>query len=118
MKCLAADCALERQDDIHHLLAVARLLNIGDLAAAAVSDAGFGDLAGVDRVVALDVFRPDDAGDNQFANFEVDANFLFAFDDEISVRQYLRDHCCDVGLQCFLPVDRSFAVRRRRRVRR
>ena len=31
---------LERQQHVHHLLAVARLLDFGDLAAAAIGDAG------------------------------------------------------------------------------
>jgi hypothetical protein len=31
--------ALERQQHVHHLLAVARLLHVGDLAAAAIGDA-------------------------------------------------------------------------------
>jgi hypothetical protein len=36
--------ALERQQDVGHLLAVARLLEVGDLAAAAIGDAGLRDL--------------------------------------------------------------------------
>ena len=110
--------ALERQYDVHELLAVTRLLNIGDLAAAAVGDPGLGDLAGIDGVVALDVFGTDDAGDDKFAHLVVDADFLPAFDDEISVRQHLRHHCGDVGLQSFLSIDRSLAVRRCGRIRR
>jgi hypothetical protein len=35
---------LERQQHIQHLLAVARLLHVGDLTAAAIGDAGFRDL--------------------------------------------------------------------------
>jgi hypothetical protein len=35
---------LERQQHVHHLLAVARLLHVGDLAAAAIGDAGLRDL--------------------------------------------------------------------------
>jgi hypothetical protein len=31
---------LEQQQHVHHLLAVARLLEVGDLAAAAIGDAG------------------------------------------------------------------------------
>ncbi len=45
---------------------------------------------------------PDDAGDDQFADFEIDADFLLALDHEIAVRQELRHHGGDVGLQCFL----------------
>jgi hypothetical protein len=36
--------ALERQQDVGYLLAVARLLEVGDLAAAAIGDAGLRDL--------------------------------------------------------------------------
>jgi len=42
-------------------LAVALLLDVGDLAVAAIGDAGLRDLARIDGVVALDVFRTDDA---------------------------------------------------------
>jgi hypothetical protein len=35
---------LERQDHVHELLAIARLLHVGDLAAAAIGDAGLRDL--------------------------------------------------------------------------
>src|SRR4051794_24793544 len=93
---------LERQDHVHELLAVARLLHVGDLAAAAISDAGLRDLAGVDGVVALDVFGPHDAGDDQLADFEIDANLLLAFDHQIAVGQDLRHHRSDAGLQVFL----------------
>ena len=47
--------ALERQQHVHHLLAVARLLDVGDLAAATIGDAGLRDLRTVDCVVTLDV---------------------------------------------------------------
>ncbi len=60
----AASASSERQQDIHHLLAVTRLLNIGDLAAAAIGDTGLGDLGRIDRVVGLDILRPHDAGDD------------------------------------------------------
>src|SRR5947209_9936312 len=46
---------LERQQHIEHLLPIARLLHVGELAAAAIGDARLGDLGRVDRVVALDV---------------------------------------------------------------
>src|SRR6267143_6034875 len=75
----------ERQQYVHYLLAVARLLDVGDLAAAAIGDAGLRDLAGIDGVVALDILRPHDAGDDQFADFEIDPDLLLAFDHEIAV---------------------------------
>jgi len=103
---------LERQEHVEHLLAVARLLHVGELAAAAIGDAGFRDLAGIDGVVALDVLRAHDAGDDQFADFKIDADLLLAFDHEIAVGQHLRDHRGDVGLQCFLADDRTLAVAR------
>src|SRR5256885_12133133 len=52
--------ALERQQDVGYLLAVARLLEVGDLAAAAIGDAGLRDLAGIDGVVALDILRSEE----------------------------------------------------------
>ena len=69
-------------------------------------------LRGIDGVVALDVLRAHDAGDDQFADFEVDADLLLALDHEIAVRQHLRHHGGDVGLQRFLAVDRALAVGR------
>ena len=86
------------------------MLHVGDLAAAAIGDAGLGDLRGIDRVVALDIFRAHDAGDDQLADFEVDADLLLALDHEIAVRQHLRHHGGNVGLQRFLAVDRTLAV--------
>src|SRR5450631_2067755 len=71
---------LERQHHVEHLLAVTRLLHIGDLAAPAIGDARLRDLAGIDGVVALDVLRPHHAGHDQFADLEIDANFLAALD--------------------------------------
>ena len=65
--------SLERQQHVEHLLAVARLLHVGDLAAAAVGDAGLGDLGERDGVVGVDVLGADDAGDYQFADLEIDA---------------------------------------------
>lgn len=109
---------LEWEQDVGDLLTKARLLHVGDLAAAAVGNAGLRDLAGVDGVVALNVFRPHDAGDDQFADFKIDADFLLALDHEIAVRQQLGDHGGDVGLQRFLPVDRALAVAGGCRVRR
>jgi hypothetical protein len=38
----------------------------------------------------FDVLGPDDAADHQFAQFEIDANFLAALDHHIAVRQHLR----------------------------
>src|SRR6516225_6620365 len=79
----------ERQQDVGHLLAIARLLEVEDLAAAAIGDACLRNLRGIDGVVALDVLGPHDTGDDQFADFEVDADLLLALDHEIAVRQHL-----------------------------
>src|ERR1700712_4284406 len=98
---------LERQYHVHELLAVARLLHVGDLAAPAIGDAGLRDLAAVDSVVALDILRPHDAGDDQLADFEIDADLLFAFDHQIAVRQKLRHHRGDAGLQILLALHRA-----------
>src|SRR3954465_5813554 len=50
----------ERQTEIHTLLPLTGLVDVGDLAAAAISDAGLRDLGGVDGVIALDVLWPHD----------------------------------------------------------
>src|SRR6478735_12383941 len=65
---------LEGQQYVHHLLAVARLLHVRDLAAAAIGDASLRDLGGIDGVVALDVLWTDDAGDHELADLEIDAD--------------------------------------------
>jgi hypothetical protein len=39
------DHALEREQHVHHLAAVSRLLHVGQLAVAAIGDAGLRDLA-------------------------------------------------------------------------
>ena len=103
-------CLLEWQQHVEHLLSVSRLLYVGDLTATAIRDACLCDLARVDGVVALDILRPNDAGDDEFADFKVDSNFLFAFDNEIAVRQKLGHDGCDVGLQRLLPIDGAFSV--------
>jgi len=41
----------------------------------------------IDGVVALDVLRAHDAGDDQFSDFVIDADLLLAFDHEIAVRR-------------------------------
>ena len=103
----------ERQEDVHHLLAVARLLHVRDLAAAAIGDAGLGDLRRIDRVVGLDVLGPDDAGDDQFADLEIDADLLLALDHEIAVRQNLRDDRRDIRDELLGAADRTGALARR-----
>ena len=67
---------LERQEYVEDLLAIAALLHIGNLAAASIRDTRLRDLVGVDRVVALDILRSHNSSDDEFANLEVDANFL------------------------------------------
>ena len=69
-----------------------------------------------DRVVAFDILRPHDAGDDQFAHFVVDPHLLLAFDDEIAVWQNLRHHAGDIGLQILLAIDRALAFADRCRV--
>src|SRR5262249_16428176 len=101
---------LEGQEHVHHLLAVARLLHVHDLAAAAIGDAGLRDLAGVDGVVALDVLGPDDTGDDQLAGLEIDADLLLAFDHQVAVRKHLGDDAGDVGLQRFLALHAALAI--------
>ena len=49
---------------------------VGELATAAVGDAGFGHAVVFDGVVAGNVLRADDAGDGEFAQFAADADFL------------------------------------------
>ena len=100
----------ERQQHVEHLLAVPRLLHVGDLTATAIGNPRLCDFARIDRVIALDVFRPNDAGDDEFADLEVHAYFLLAIDHQIAVRQQLRHDGGHVGLQRFLPIDGAFFV--------
>src|SRR6185369_6147970 len=55
--------------------------------------------------------------DDQFTDFEIDADLLLAFDHEVAVGQHLRDHGGDISLQRFLAVDRAFAFARGRGIR-
>jgi len=48
---------------------------------------------------------------------KIDADLLPAFDHQIAVRQHLRHHPGDVGLQGFIALDGALAVILRRRVR-
>src|SRR4051794_28386986 len=82
----SASAASIRQHDVEHLLSVARLLDVGDLAAAAVGDAQLGDLIVRDGVLGRDVLRADDAGDVDVADLEVDPDLLPAGDHQIAVR--------------------------------
>ena len=90
---------LERQDDIKHLLPVTGLLNIRNLSAPAIGNSRLGDLGGNDCVIRLNVFGPDNAADNEFAHFEINADLLAAFDYEIAVRQKLGDDSSDIGCE-------------------
>src|SRR3569833_2325067 len=102
--------SLEGQDGVGDLLAVARLLNVGDLAAAAVGDARFGELLGRDGVVGLDVRRPHDALHEEVTNFVVHAHLLMALDHEVAVGQGLGDDDGDVGGELLVAVDRARAA--------
>src|SRR3954454_15564847 len=81
-----AIAASVRQHDVEHLLSVARLLDVGDLAAAAVGNAQLGDLVVRDGVLGRDVLRTDDAGDVDVADLEVDPDLLPAVDHQVAVR--------------------------------
>src|SRR6056297_2348497 len=101
----------EWQDHVEHLLAVTRLLDIGNLAPASVGDAGFGYPVIGDRVFPGDILRPDDTTDLQVAEFEVHADFLTALDDQITVRQYVPHQRRDPQGDLFVPAHRAFPVR-------
>ena len=79
----------ERHDNVEHLLTIAGLLHVGDLAAAAIGDPGLGNLVIADRIVGGDVLLANDAGNLQIAHLEIDARFLPAVDDHITVGQDL-----------------------------
>jgi hypothetical protein len=77
--------SLERCDDVIDLLAPARLLDLGDPAAATVGNSGLRDLVVRDGVVALDVSRSDDPTDIQDAHLVVHTDFLRAGDHHVPV---------------------------------
>src|SRR5690606_33244883 len=62
-----------------------RRLHPADVAAPAVADARFGDLAVADGVGAGDVLGPDDAGAGQLAHLAVGAHLLPTLDDQVAV---------------------------------
>src|SRR3546814_12639035 len=71
---------LEGEQDVEDLLAVARLLDVGDDAAATVGDAGLGDPVVGHRVGRRHVLGTNDAGDLQLPDFEVHPELLAAED--------------------------------------
>src|SRR6266851_9498169 len=73
----------ERPDNIEELLTVARLLHVGDLAAATIGNPRLGNLGVLDGVGVGDVFRPHDTRDLKHAHLVVDANFLLTLDHQI-----------------------------------
>src|SRR6185437_11915812 len=81
----------KRQYDVGHLLPPRLGLDVRQRALAAIGNARLGDLGQVDRVVALDIFRARDAGDEQFAHFGVEPYFLLTLDHQIAVGQDLGD---------------------------
>src|SRR5579859_4821977 len=101
---------LERKQNVHHLLAVARLLNRADLALTTVADARLGDLGGLHGIVTFDVLRPHDAGNDQFALLSVDADLLPAFDHEVAVGEDLRHDAGNVRRQRLGAIYRTLAV--------
>src|ERR1700722_2809485 len=80
--------ALEWRDDVEELLAVARLLVVGELAAAAIGHPRLRELVEPRRVDRADVLRAQDTGDLQLANLVVDADLLPALDHQIAVGQH------------------------------
>ena len=107
---LAFETALERQQNTKRLVAPRRRLNCRERALAAIGDARFGDLWKIDSVIALDVLRPDHAGDDQHAHFRIEPDFLLALDHHIAVGQELGDDRGDVGDQLVGAVDRAVGV--------
>src|SRR6185369_14362073 len=83
------------------LAAPAALLDVHILAAAAVSDAGFSNLGGVNRVGRINILRTDDTLNGYFTYIVIHQEFLLAVDDIIAVGQYLRDHGGNLRLHSF-----------------
>ncbi len=54
-----------------------------------------------------DVLRPYDAGDLNFANFEIDPHLLSSVQDEVPVWQDLSHDCRDLESNLLVPFDRS-----------
>ena len=77
---------LEREDYVDNLLSVAWLLNVANVTATAVGDAGFGNFLKGNGVGVCNVLWADHAGNLEFTNLEVDARLLAPVDDEIAVR--------------------------------
>ena len=98
---------LEWQDDVHDLLAIAWLLDIGELAAATICNARFGNFFRFNGVVRRDVFWPNDTGDENFTNLEIDTDLLTALDHEIAVWQNLKNNSRDGCCNGFRPINGS-----------
>ena len=85
-------------------MSVSRLLNIGNLPTTAISDARLGNFRRYDGVVGFNILGSNDASDDEFADFEIHADFLSTFNDKISVRQKLGNDSGNIGGQCFRAV--------------
>ena len=92
---------LEREDDVEHLLPVAGLLEIGNLAASALGNPRFGDLVIGHGVGGGHVFRADDPGNLKLTSFEVDPEFLSAVNCHVAVGKDLGDHGRDAQFDIF-----------------
>src|SRR5216684_7974931 len=102
----------ERHQNVEELLAVARLLNVHELAMTAIGHSCLGDLVERDGVDGADVLRPDDAGDLKVADLVVDPHLLVADDDEVAVGQDLRHQHGDMDVDLVGAGDLAGAVDR------
>ena len=82
------------------------LLDRTDLAAAAIGDAGLGDLVVEDAVVGANIERPHDAGDVEDPDLVVDAHLLRSGDHQVSIRKDLGHNGSDGKMELLRAIDR------------
>lgn len=100
---------LERRDNVQQLASVSGLLHVGNRALAAVGNAKLGNFARLNRVVGRNVRPADNASDGQLAKLVVDPDFLRAFNNQIAVRQHLRNNRRHSHVDFLAAVDFAFA---------
>jgi hypothetical protein len=89
-----------------------RIVTVLDLSLACQLDLGLGDLCAEDRVVGLDVERPDDAPQDDRLGVLVRRQGPVALDDQVAVRQDLLDDGAHPGVDLVLVGRLSVPFRR------
>ena len=96
---------LEGRDTVQNALTVSWPLNRGKVATSTIRDTGFGHLCMLNCIAGRDILRTNNPGNQKLAHLGVHFHFLAAGDDEIAIRQNVRNDGRNRQLNIFRPVD-------------